>query len=349
MSSSLKIGALKFKVLYPNLLRDLTAEEREGLKAHIQSEGRIVYPVIVDEGMGIIDGENRVRIAIELGFEDVPYSVLSGLSESQKRDMAVALNFHRRQMSAEDRKKVVKEKKSEGKSNRQIADEIGTSEVTVRRDLHTILAQEIAEIPEKIESTATYDAVDITLNPPTHEAVEVVVGKDGKSRPGISDKTKQQFQMVQRKGCQALKDALSEKRVSLKKAAELANLPVAQQTAALSEKGKNKDADPPPESDFKDSLGNPIPKSLRDVFADRMLYDASDSISKIIKDLKAAQKWCVYVRLSDAVGALETAKQAIEDGIPEVVHQACGGKGCAECRNAGWMPMWRMEELEAAG
>src|SRR4051812_5473809 len=50
------------------------------------------YPLLVDEQWNIIAGHGRHLAALELGLKNVPVIVMSGLSETEKRALALADN-----------------------------------------------------------------------------------------------------------------------------------------------------------------------------------------------------------------------------------------------------------------
>jgi hypothetical protein len=71
--STVRIGKDTFTILFPDLLRPLTEQERRELKDSIRKHG-VRVPLIVDEHKGIIDGANRATIVAELLPFEVSYS-----------------------------------------------------------------------------------------------------------------------------------------------------------------------------------------------------------------------------------------------------------------------------------
>ena len=61
----------------------LPAEDYEALKADIAARG-VMVAVEVDEYGNILDGYNRIKVCRELGINDYPIVVRSGLSEAEK-------------------------------------------------------------------------------------------------------------------------------------------------------------------------------------------------------------------------------------------------------------------------
>jgi N6-adenosine-specific RNA methylase IME4/ParB-like chromosome segregation protein Spo0J len=133
MSDVVKVGGQTFTILFPDLLRQLTDGERSGLRADIEARGEVVVPVVVDERLGVIDGGNRLTIAGELGFNDVPIELRPGLSLDEKRALALALNEHRRHLSQGEKRDLIARrlKSSPEKSNNSIAEDVGVDDKTV--------------------------------------------------------------------------------------------------------------------------------------------------------------------------------------------------------------------------
>jgi ParB-like chromosome segregation protein Spo0J len=138
----IKIGKTTFKVLFPDLIRPLTPAEREGLKRSIEQAGRVENPVVVTQGMGIIDGLNRVEIAEELGFKNVPIMMTPSKDPEEWRRLAIDLNVERRQLTPEEkvrlrleRQERVAEAHAKGESTRAIAAREGVAQSTVVEDI----------------------------------------------------------------------------------------------------------------------------------------------------------------------------------------------------------------------
>lgn len=115
--------------LFPNL----TADEFEALTADIRERG-VMVPVELDDEGAILDGHHRAQIADSLGI-DYPTVVRSGWTEDQKLVHVVALNAHRRHLTAVERADVVATLRRAKLSTRAIARAVGVSPEQVRRDL----------------------------------------------------------------------------------------------------------------------------------------------------------------------------------------------------------------------
>lgn len=168
-----RIGKNTFRVLFQNLIRPLTPDERSRLKASIKANG-MLDAVTVDDEFGVIDGANRLSIASELGLIDVPWSVSKAKSKDAKVKECKELNLTRRHMTAEELQEArgkrierVVEAREEGKSTREIANEVGVTQAQVVRDLRE---------SEK-RSGETY------VSPDTNPNVETINGKSDSTIP----------------------------------------------------------------------------------------------------------------------------------------------------------------------
>ena len=118
----------------------LTPEEYAALKASIAATGAEV-PIVVDENGDIIDGHHRMRAYYELKSEGVEVEppakdIRRGLSETEKRNLARTLNAVRRQMTKEQRDRLIVAMRQDKMSQRQIAAAVGVTQPTVSNVLN---------------------------------------------------------------------------------------------------------------------------------------------------------------------------------------------------------------------
>ena len=88
------------KVLFPNLLPQLSREQYDGLKADIEKRG-VKVPIEIDADTGqILDGATRLKICNELGMtqKDIPTIERRFSSENEKKEHVIRLNMLRRHM-----------------------------------------------------------------------------------------------------------------------------------------------------------------------------------------------------------------------------------------------------------
>jgi ParB-like nuclease domain len=113
------------------LLPPLSPVDEAALRAHIEKHG-VLVPVLVDENGSIIDGHHRAKLAAELGKE-CPREVIEGLSEDEKRLLAVKLNALRRNLTREqiDAAVALALRIAPERSDRQVAADLKLSPTTV--------------------------------------------------------------------------------------------------------------------------------------------------------------------------------------------------------------------------
>ena len=118
----------------------LADEEYAALESSIKEHG-IQVPVILDENGSVIDGHHRKEIADRLGI-DYPKRTKVGLSETDKRTLALTLNIDRRHLSREQKRRLVAEsvKADPELSDREHGRRTGvhhTTVGTIRQDLES--------------------------------------------------------------------------------------------------------------------------------------------------------------------------------------------------------------------
>src|SRR5260370_20257537 len=114
------------------LLPELPPEQFDALKADIAERG-VIVAVVVDEFGAILDGHNRAKACRELGINDYPVEVRSGLSEPEKRVLARNLNALRRHLTREQVRALIADllRDTPDWSNRRIAGGPGLDHKTV--------------------------------------------------------------------------------------------------------------------------------------------------------------------------------------------------------------------------
>lgn len=137
----------------------LDAATEAALRASIKRFG-VLVPVVEDQYGNLLDGNNRRRIAAEVGV-DCPFVVREVADDEEAHEIARTLNEDRRHMPREKRREVVADLRSQGHSLRAIAGAVGVGLGTVERDLATV---------------------------PGGTVADRITGLDGKSRPASTKK-----------------------------------------------------------------------------------------------------------------------------------------------------------------
>jgi ParB-like chromosome segregation protein Spo0J len=119
---------------FADLLPPLTAEEYQELKEDIQANG-VLYPVFIDDANNVIDGHNRLRIAVELDLPKHAVRMRNVEVEDAKKkeEIALNLNTHRRQLDRKQKQELIAKhiRIDPEQSDRQIADKVGVDHKTV--------------------------------------------------------------------------------------------------------------------------------------------------------------------------------------------------------------------------
>ena len=118
--------AVEFQVMPP-----LTVDEYNDLHDSIKEHG-VQVPITVDENSIVIDGHHRRKIASEIGI-DCPQVVKAGLTDTEKRTLALSLNIDRRHLNREQKRALVERsiKADPQLSDREHARRTGSTHPTV--------------------------------------------------------------------------------------------------------------------------------------------------------------------------------------------------------------------------
>ena len=167
--ATLNYKGVAYTAPFVDVMPPLTAEERAELKVDIATNG-VAYDVLVSEDDEILDGHNRLSIAIELGLTNVPIKVMHDLTPEQKRERAADLNLHRRHLTREQRRAIIASRlrADPARSNNSIAADVRADDKTVaavRRNLEAT-----SEIP-KLAATRGRDGKTRKAKPARPAAV----------------------------------------------------------------------------------------------------------------------------------------------------------------------------------
>ncbi len=164
-------------------LPPLAAEENAGLRASIARHGVLIAVVMTEDGR-VIDGNNRMRLAAELGV-DCPEQVQAGLSEEDIRALARSLNLARRQLNRQQRRQLVADQLRETPawSNRRLAKALGVDHHTVASVRTEVLAT--GEIPHFERTTG----LDLKARPAARPTPAGVHRPPGERRARIAATT----------------------------------------------------------------------------------------------------------------------------------------------------------------
>lgn len=113
----------------------LTESEYETLRASIEAHG-ILQPIVVAwPERVIIDGHHRWRVALDLGFAEVPVTLDETHTADQQEELGIQLNAARRHWTREAREKAIRKrlKRAPHRSDRDIAGTLSVDHKTVAK------------------------------------------------------------------------------------------------------------------------------------------------------------------------------------------------------------------------
>lgn len=110
---------------------ELSPEQYDALRADILAHG-VRVPVTLDQYGRVLDGNNRMRIAAELGIE-VPTTTIEVADDIEAHTVALTLNCARRHLTTAQKRDLIRAElaRDAGRSDRAIARMIGCSPSTV--------------------------------------------------------------------------------------------------------------------------------------------------------------------------------------------------------------------------
>jgi transposase len=335
---TLEYEGVTFRFPWHNLVPKPSEADLANLRFGMEEVGFLTQDITLDEENNVIDGENRLRLAKELGWPlgDLPFKVQRGLTVEQRRQLVVSINADRRQLSQEyqtaranRRRERVAARRAGGQSIRQIAEEEGVSPRTICRDLGQVLP------PNTTADSAHPEGTNGTPAPPA-----TVTGKDGKTYPATKPKPDPDAPPPE-----PAPDPLAEAKraavlvelegISVRKAAEEVGLPEATLRGQLRRDEVRAHVEAERANLPRDDVGQVIPPRLREVFALRAEIDAGCQRQKeqtaLCNRLAGRQDFAAAGgrRFSvEAVSASKNAYQWLAGCSPFGVCPVCGGKGC---------------------
>jgi hypothetical protein len=280
----------------------------------------------------VVDGANRVLISAEEKLPRPPIRKESFASDDEAREECERLNYARRQLTV-DQKRVkrtarierVVEARQEGKSEREIAEDLGVSKTQVHRDL---------------ETAATGPGG------PVETPDGKVTGQDGRQQPArkprnLCDRCTKEYPGKGKPGCPACRD-LNHK----PKAAP-----------------KVKPPEDPEDVPF-DSYGTPLPKRCRDAYVDPWIQEAVDFLGvasvqfwqmRLADGMRKREKRYPFIMAQDFIDGYGFAGNYIDQLLehlkefrPAGVCPACKGEGCGHCKMCGLVSRKVYESLKGA-
>lgn len=147
---TIELGGETYRLSYANVIEQTVDDD--SLIASIKKEG-MIYPIVyrkTKEGREIIDGNTRARLVAEgkVELDDIPLEEVEVNEDEHAYDLAIQLNFQRRQISPSYRRKTIEQvhehKNWRGKPSshvKELSELLGVSRATISQDLSKLWAE----------------------------------------------------------------------------------------------------------------------------------------------------------------------------------------------------------------
>lgn len=327
---------------------DLPYWQRQEMKEGLQKHGLVNRTIILKDGM-ILDGWQLHSVCVELDIKPA----YKELDEDWDPEEFVELqnNFRRHETEArvkerlKERRERVAQARSDGKSTREIAEEEGVDQKTVRKDIKAYQENEPSgEDPSSPEGGISN--VSEGSDPKSEGSdPKKVTGRDGKTY--AAEKPKILCPRCSR--------------------AERIGQPVPKNCEMCKELRPAAPKKPKVEEDEKeiplDDFRNELPKSCRAAYKDPWIRSAIDFLAvmdtkfrneRLADGLLKRAKHLPFVNAKDFVDGVGMAMNTIDDLLnhlkdnrPAGVCPSCSGAGCAACKMNGLVTRELYSKLKA--
>lgn len=160
--NTIKIGKMELTVLFDHFSSENNEKDYENLKNDIARYG-VHVPILIDENGNIIDGARRAKACSELMKKDIPFTIITNLTEQEEEEIHLTINSNRKAYSKNDKQEITVLLRKKQYSLRRIAEVLNTSHESARRWI---------------------GVTDVTGDSP-----ETVIGKDGNEYPSTVKKS----------------------------------------------------------------------------------------------------------------------------------------------------------------
>jgi ParB-like chromosome segregation protein Spo0J len=131
-----EFGGRQISFPFKDLIPQQSADKLAELEASIRAHG-ILVDLLVNQDDVMIEGHSRFAMAVKIGLEPdkVPFKVINA-DWAKSEELAIALNFVRRQLQPDERAALVKKLKSKGWTVTRISKALGIGRATIQYDIH---------------------------------------------------------------------------------------------------------------------------------------------------------------------------------------------------------------------
>lgn len=165
-------GELRKQNMHYQVCEPLAADDMEALRTSVLANG-IMVPVIIDQDGMVLDGHNRVTIAVDNDLP-IPTVVVDLETDAEKRTLAWELNRARRQMTAAQKSEIRWQAVVvEGRPVAEVAKELGETPETVLRNVRKDAERHQAESSTDGDADETPTPVEV-LTPKEQQRRKIV-------------------------------------------------------------------------------------------------------------------------------------------------------------------------------
>ena len=308
---------MKVKKEFADLLEPLTSEEYEQLKQNLMADG-CREPLVV-WGEYIVDGHNRFKICSSHG---IAYKTVQKkfFDDNEAMDWIDKNQLGRRNLSP------LAFTKSLGRRMERTKKKVGAPKGNTHNKQSGVTQSQIYQ----------NDIIDSPLSADQKIAEEHGVGEATVRRaarfvraldtlkdfaPEIDERIKERKQVVK-------KDVI--------KAAEL--LRNGDEDGAREVLDSSKPSNKGAIRVTTDQLGNDLPDSLVGVFNDKSIKRWLKTLTELNKEVKSCKSSVVsYIREDTFAAGIKQVRGLLNGAVPYMVCQDCGGEGCDECHDFGFL------------
>lgn len=153
-------------LLQTGLFFPLADHEYDALTESIRRHG-VQSPIIIGEHIALIDGRHRYLASTDLGLEHIPAVFTQGLTPEDERELAIALNAARRQITRQQKRTLIESElmRDPARSDRMIASICGVTHPTVATVRNEIAAQQRIQTAPYQPAEPTRTAARVAVQP----------------------------------------------------------------------------------------------------------------------------------------------------------------------------------------
>ncbi len=352
----------------------ISGEEFDALGDDIEKYG-LIDPIVLLGGK-ILEGRNRYRACLTRGidYETVDFAAKQFKAyHGNPLAFVLSKNVRRRQMSESQRAAaaaqvaIISRTYGPYVSYREAASLLNVSERLVQEAAHVIgdAEPELTDAMKNGHITTSAAGQAAALPKAAQRAVAKAAERNG-THAAAEEVQTQQASIIDRKGCELLKQAVADGVVSVKAATKIAKeaVPVQMEmvrtlltkhaekitakaeaeekkaSKAAEKEAKKKPAAPEPPAEILDQLDQQVPERLHHIFSNTAFKDWINALNAIARGLKEVGETPVgaMLRYQQADLQLKDLKRTLKFDAPYSVCAMCKAVGdCQACKGRGWL------------